>query len=158
MHGRAVLDVEGGQFRIQSSAAILEMRLHRFEQRATGTLILGPFEAEVKGHGDWSARVGSDRVYDATLDSTGSLPSLTLHGDTCEGAPRGSELPESKLEPIEGGGWPWSVVRRFESGLDAPNWSSAVKAGTTLSGREEIPRSRLGETAVTATAGGLPPK
>lgn len=143
VHDTAVLDIGGGQFRIESSAVILDMRLHRFGQRAAGELVLGPFEAEgiveaeAKGHGNWEAQVASDRVYDATLDTAGTVPDLTLHGDVWEGAPRGSKLPESKTEPIDGG-WPWSVVRRFESGLEAPNWSSAVKAGAVFSGHEEV--------------------
>jgi hypothetical protein len=141
--GTSIFDVEGGELRIESSAAILDLRLHRFERRAEGYIILGPFsaegllEAEVVGEGDWSAHVASNRVYDATLDTAGTVPDLTLHGDVWEGEPRGRSLPEHKLTPIKGG-WPWSVVRRFNGGLEAPNWSAAVKAGTAVSSPEEI--------------------
>lgn len=143
MFRRSVLDIQGGQFTVSASSAILDLRLHRFESRSKGTIVLGPFEAEgvvearAIGHGSWSAEVASNRVYDADLDESGQLPSLQLQGSVWEGEPRGQSLPENKLDPIEGG-WPWSVVRRFESGLKEPTWASAVKAGTTTSGHEKI--------------------
>lgn len=54
-----------------------------------------------------------------------------------EGKAAGQSLPESKSAPIEGG-WPWSVVRRFESGVEAPSWAPSVRAGTVATGHEEV--------------------
>jgi len=141
--GRAVMDVEGGRFTVKASAAILDLRMRRFEGRSEGTLVLGPFEAEgtveakAIGHGDWAARVASNRVYEGTLDGSGDVPSLHLTGNVWEGPPAGESLPAGRGNPIEDG-WPWAVARRFESGLEPPNWASSAQAGTTTSGHEEI--------------------
>lgn len=144
--GTAVLDIEGGSFTVASSSLISGARLHRFEQRSEGEIILGPFraqgtvEATAKGHGTWTAEVASNYVRKGSLGAGGKLPSLTLEDDVWEGAVPGQSLPESRLSPIEQG-TPWSVARRFESGLEAPRWADAVKAASTRSGHEEVSES-----------------
>lgn len=138
--GHAVLEVEGGDLDIYSSSAITAIRVHRFESRAEGSLILGPFSAEglvsasVVGDGSWGAEVASDRVYEADLD-TDTSPSLTVGSGTWEGTVPGKETPPSRQDPIDG--WPWSIVRRFKS-VEDPTWVSSVRAGVTTSGHEEI--------------------
>ena len=76
---------------ISASATILGIDVRSFRARAEGELILGPFdmegtaEAKAIGNGDWTAEVASNRAYDATLETAGSLPEMTLHGGVWEG-------------------------------------------------------------------------
>lgn len=138
--GRAVLDLSGSGFRIESKASIEQAEVYRFGRRQEGMLIAGPFRAEgivsasVVGEGTWTAEVASAPEFEGRIDYSQRPPAYDGSGTVWRGSP--PEKPQTGPPQSHVSG---AVVSRVSGGpaLDLQFYQS-VRASTVLENHEEV--------------------
>lgn len=134
--GRAVLDIRAGAVEMTATSPIEDVEVLRYDNRASGEIILGPYraegviEAETVGHGSWTTEVASNPMVAGELSVEGT-PRFTGSGEVW----RGQSLQEKQPGRPESPMLYWSVANRFPGAPNADlKFRSSVRAGRTYSG------------------------
>lgn len=137
---RAVLDLEGSAFRIESDSLIEQVEIFRFTRRQTGSMVVGPFRAEgivsasVVGEGTWTAEVASAPRFEGSIDYGQQPPAYDGNGDAWRGQPPESPQPSPPEESVE------AAFARRAKGSPEMNleFYQSVRASAVLENHEEM--------------------
>jgi len=141
---RATVDVEGGAIRLEATTPIMRVQLFRFDKRAEGSLLIGPFranglvKASVVGHGDFRCELAYDYDVYASIEG-GRLvywDEALKYDLTGERTPRWD--PYGITASPERTPLPWSVAVQFDPSLPEPVFRRELPAGKVYVESREV--------------------